>query len=121
MSAIRPDTKLERREVYVNAITFIVANHARPLTVDDVARHTLTSSRQLQRVLCEEGVGFRRLVLRARMGHAAKLLRAGTPTCEVARRVGYLDAAGFCKAFRGFFGCSPGAWRRAERAADPVG
>lgn len=100
-------------------MAYVAAHHARPLTLGEVATHTMTSTRQLQRVLGGEGTCFRRLLLRARMAHAVKLLQTDMPVGEVARAVGYVEPARFSKAFRGCFGCSPSAWRKRPRAPTP--
>jgi len=119
VSAKRSDTRLERRYVYECALEFIAAHHARPLALRDVASHTLTSTRQLQRVLREEGDSFRRLLLQARMAHAVKLLETQAPIGDIAQAVGYLDAAAFSKAFRGRFGHTPSAFRQRSRSEPP--
>lgn len=46
----RPDTRSEHRYVYETAVAFIATHHADALTLNDVARHAMTSTRQLQRV-----------------------------------------------------------------------
>ncbi len=108
-------TRQQRRDVYCSAVSFVVREHARQLTLGEVARHTLTSTRQMQRVLAGEGTSFRRLLLRVRMKKAARLLQTEAPISEVARTVGYLEPAAFSKAFRSDSGCSPSAWRQTHR------
>jgi len=56
-------------------VAYVVTHHARSLTLDEVARDAMTSTRQLQRVLADHGTSFRRLVLHTRMAHALKLLQ----------------------------------------------
>jgi AraC-like DNA-binding protein len=93
----------------------MVREHARPLTLAEVARHSLTSTRHMQRVLADEGTSFRRMLLQVRMSHAARLLRTEAAVGEVARAVGYLELARFSKAFRCYYGCSPSTWRKGHR------
>lgn len=119
MTRTRPDTRLQHRHAYESAVGFIAVNHAKPLILADLARHTMTSTRQLQRILLEEGTSFRELVLRARMEHARELLQTEMPIGAIARAVGYMEAAQFSKAFRCHFGCTPSAWRKRRRVATP--
>jgi len=74
---------------------YVVTHHARSLTLDEVPRDAMTSTRQLQRVLADHGTSFRRLVLHTRMAHALKLLQTDMPVGEVARAVGYVEPARF--------------------------
>ena len=80
----------------------------------------MTSTRQLQRILLEEGTSFRNLVLRVRMAHAVALLCTDMPIREVAAAVGYPDAASFSRVFRSHIGCSPTTWRRRPRTGPPA-
>ncbi|MBA3436944.1 MAG: helix-turn-helix transcriptional regulator [Thermoleophilaceae bacterium] len=115
MPSKRPDTRSEHRYVYETAVAFIATHHADALTLDDVARHAMTSTRQLQRVLRDEGTTFRGLLLRARMAQAVKLLLTGKPIGETAEAVGYQETAQFSRAFRSYFGCTPSACRTGGR------
>ena len=119
MTTRRPDTRLERRCVYESAAAFIMVQHDRPLTLGDVARHSMTSTRQLQRVLREQETSFRQLLLRARMAHAVRLLETETRIGEIARAVGYPEASSFSKVFRSRYACTPSTWRERRRVAWP--
>ena len=90
------------------------------LELDAVARRLATSRRQLQRVLREVGgTNFRELVLRVRMRDARRALSETTLSVrEVARGVGYTEAADFGKAFRRYHGISPSRYRE-QIARDP--
>src|ERR687884_241168 len=93
------------------------ARHADPtLCLDDVARAIATSSRQLQRVFSElAGSAFREELAAVRMQHgAALLLTTDLPVADIARRVGYRQAAQFAKAFRRHHGVSPSGLRRSS-------
>lgn len=66
------------------------------------------SVRTLQRRLQEQGMGFSQLVLEARMDWAERWLREdGRPVKDIARALGYSDAANFTRAFRRANGVSP--------------
>ena len=84
------------------------------LCLEDVARAIATSSRQLQRVFSElAGSAFREELAAVRMQHgAALLLTTDLPVADIARRVGYRQAAQFAKAFRRHHGVSPSGLRR---------
>ncbi|MDQ1128935.1 helix-turn-helix domain-containing protein [Microbacterium sp. SORGH_AS_0888] len=57
---------------------------------------------------------------RTRMGWARRLLRDGVPTTQVARRLGFADAASFSRAFTRAHGCPPSRYRQRElREAHP--
>jgi AraC family transcriptional regulator of adaptative response / methylphosphotriester-DNA alkyltransferase methyltransferase len=112
----RPATPGRRGALLAEATLAIEARFADPdLALGDVARQIATSERQLQRVFAElAGSAFRDEVAAVRMQHAAALLQAtDLPVAEIARRVGYRQAAQFAKAFRRHHGMSPSRFRRA--------
>ena len=109
-------TPSRRATLLAEATLAIERRHAEPvLGLDDVAREIATSSRQLQRVFSElAGRAFRDELAAVRMQHGAELLlTTDLPVAEVARRVGYRQAAQFAKAFRRHHGVSPSGLRRA--------
>ena len=86
-------------------------------TLADVARALHVSPRTLKRRLADEGVSFTQLLEAQRRGRAEKLLaRAELSLDEIADRLGYSDAANFSRAFRRWFGMTPGAYRRDRRS-----
>jgi len=62
-----------------------------------------------------------RYLLSQRMNLAAKLLRAGARSAEVAGRVGYRSEAAFARKFKATHGISPGAYRRSAVQRFPPG
>jgi anti-anti-sigma factor len=113
----RITTSGRRAALLAEATLAIERRHAdSKLGLDDVAREIATSSRQLQRVFSElAGSAFRDELAAVRMQHgAALLLTTDLPVSEVARRVGYRQAAQFAKAFRRHHGVSPSGLRRAS-------
>ncbi|GIU85424.1 MAG: transcriptional regulator [Acidimicrobiales bacterium] len=77
-----------------------------------VAERLAMSPRTLQRRLAEEGVTLRRLVAEVRLEMARELLSVGSLSVEeIARRIGFADAASFYRAFRRVTGSSPSEWR----------
>jgi AraC family transcriptional regulator, regulatory protein of adaptative response / methylphosphotriester-DNA alkyltransferase methyltransferase len=121
----RVTTPGRRATLLAEATLVIEMRHPDPtLSLDDVAREIATSSRQLQRVFAElAGSTFRAELAAVRMQHAAALLQAtDLPVSEIARRVGYRQAAQFAKAFRRHHGVSPSGLRRARPGrATPAG
>lgn len=68
--------------------------------------------RTLRRRLAEEGLGLRGLFDAVRFDVARELLQqTQLPLGEIAATLGFADASAFVRAFRGWAGCTPGAWR----------
>jgi AraC-like DNA-binding protein len=113
----RDSTPTRRGALLAEATLVMEARYADPtLCLDDVAREIATSSRQLQRVFSElAGRAFRDELAAVRMQHGAELLlTTDLPVAEIARRVGYRQAAQFAKAFRRHHGVSPSGLRRSQ-------
>jgi AraC family transcriptional regulator of adaptative response / methylphosphotriester-DNA alkyltransferase methyltransferase len=111
----RPGTPGRRGALLTDATLAIEARFAEPdLGLGDIARQIATSERQLQRVFAElAGSAFRDELAAVRMQHAARLLQTSDlPVTEIARRVGYRQAAQFAKGFRRHYDSSPSAFRR---------
>jgi AraC-like DNA-binding protein/ABC-type transporter Mla MlaB component len=111
----RMSTPVRRGALLAEATLALEARHPDPaLGIDDVAREIATSTRQLQRVFSElAGSAFRDELAAVRMQNGAVLLQTtALPVAEVARRVGYRQAAQFAKAFRREHGVSPSGLRR---------
>jgi AraC-like DNA-binding protein len=106
---MRPATRTTYESIFDDATRILASEFSRPVRIEDLARRTATSPRQLQRVFAEVcGVGFRSYLRRIRMHHAAQLLATtDIPVKEIAQRVGYRDASQFSKAFRRAHGVSP--------------
>jgi transcriptional regulator GlxA family with amidase domain len=115
----RQATQEARLAIFVEAAEILARDYWRPLRIDEVARRVATSPRQLQRVFADVGgLGFRSYLRRLRMSHAAELLATTEiPVNEVARRVGYIDASQFSKAFKRTYGVSPSKARAMRQAA----
>jgi AraC-like DNA-binding protein len=80
--------------------------------IEDVARELRVSSRTLQRRLAEDGATFQQLMQEARRELARHyLLHSSLELNETAYLLGYEDAHSFFRAFHGWEGSSPGAWR----------
>lgn len=82
----------------------------------DLARRLRVPARSLQRRLAEAGSSFAALrdgLLRRRSEDL--LEKTALPLTEIALEMGYADLAHFSRAFRGWTGAPPGAWRAAAR------
>jgi len=114
--AWRAATLRARAALLVDATAALERRHSDPtLVLGDVALEITTSNRQLQRVFAElAGSAFRDELAAIRMQHGSTLLlTTDLPVSEVARHVGYRQAAQFAKAFRRHHGVSPSGFRRA--------
>lgn len=81
-------------------------------TLEDVADLLSIPARTLRRRLSEEGVSFRDLVEIERKQLVLQLLATGIKLDEIAMHLGYTDTASFTRAFRRWYQCSPGEYRR---------
>jgi AraC family transcriptional regulator, regulatory protein of adaptative response / methylphosphotriester-DNA alkyltransferase methyltransferase len=110
----RPATIDRRTALLRDAVAIVQTEFANDLELGDVARRISASPRQLQRAYAEiGGTTFRTHLTDVRMRRAAELLRTTTASVhDVARRVGYRQAAQFAKAFRSRHGVAPSVFRR---------
>ena len=114
-----PTDSLETAGVVDAAVAIINRRMGRAsLDIATVAVEMNTSERSLRRHLEEAGTSFRDLVQEQRLLRAQSLLRAGRiPVAETAARLGYADAAAFCRAFRDWTGTSPMQFAQGVSAA----
>ena len=92
----------------------------RQVTLKTVAAQLGISARTLERRLVAEGVRFGALWDTVRFERAQAMLRGGTlGVAQVARALGYRDAANFSRAFRRQFGTSPSAFQAAAAGGAP--
>ncbi len=113
----RASTPVIYRDIWGAATSHIDANLAADLTLEGIARVSLTSERQLQRVFAEVGATtVREYITGARMRHAAALaIGTEAPVATIARQVGYSGPSAFIKAFRLHHGVTPSQLRRRMR------
>lgn len=82
-------------------------------SLEDVALALALSPRSLRRRLNDEGHSFRDVLETERKQLAAHLLSSHSMTQdEMALHLGYSDTASFTRAFRRWYACSPGDYRR---------
>lgn len=80
-------------------------------TLAAVAARLRIPERTLQRRLHAEGTSVAELVAALRKELAARYLREGREVADVAHRLGYASPASFHRAFRVWYGTTPGAFR----------
>ena len=82
-------------------------------TLEEIARRLNTSKRSLQRRLSDEGVQFQTLLGDVRQRQAKAYLRgSGLSLPEISHLLGYRDTASFFRAFQGWTGTTPAAFRK---------
>jgi AraC-like DNA-binding protein len=117
---VQPQTLLARRRLYLLARVVVARHYRRPLTLAVVAGAVCSSPRQVQRAYAQFGeLSFHEDLLARRMSAAAQLLadQPAIPVRDVARLVGYRQAAYFAGAFRRRYGLAPARFREQARAS----
>ncbi|WP_031550917.1 helix-turn-helix domain-containing protein [Parvularcula oceani] len=82
----------------------------------EIARDRGMSIATLRRRLCERGTSFRALRNEVLGRHALRLLEQGLHAEEVALQLHYADLRSFNRAFKAWYGTSPGRYQRGCRA-----
>lgn len=119
MGSVRASTLSERRRLYLLARVLVARYYRRDLTLEAVAQALSCSSRQLQRAYAQFGERtFHEDLVARRLAAAAQLLsEQAIPIRDVARLVGYRNAAHFAAAFRRRYGVSPARFRVEAKSA----
>ena len=87
-----------------------------PPTVEDMARRLNVSVRTLHRRLCAAQVSYQQLVDDVRQEQARQLLASGQHRVEhIATELGYESAASFVRAYKRWYGTTPGVAQRRAR------
>jgi AraC-like DNA-binding protein len=117
MSGGRPQRIATPRDV-VRKVGEVVATSfgERHPNIEAVARALGMSTRTLQRRLGEEGVTYAHVVAEARAETARRMLEESTRKIgEIARTIGYSNAAHFTRAFLRWTGRTPREFRRQRK------
>ena len=86
--------------------------HEPPLSRGELATRLGLSERSLARRLKSDGTSYNQLYAKVQSERAANLLRnPGLSIAEIGYRLGYADPAAFTRAFQGWTGQTPSAWR----------
>ena len=84
-----------------------------PPTRSEIASLLAMSERNLTRQLGREGTSYSRLLAQVQEERAKNFLRAPVYSiAEISHRLGYAEPAVFSRAFSGWTGLSPRAWRK---------
>ncbi|WP_338771033.1 AraC family transcriptional regulator ligand-binding domain-containing protein [Massilia sp. METH4] len=90
-----------------------------PVTIQDLAGALHTSVRTLNRRFAEEGTHFQLVKDGLRRDIAVhRLANSNTGVAVLANDLGFADATGFCRAFKGWTGSSPGDYRKGARQGE---
>jgi len=106
---------------YADSVRQIIDSYALTgsITIEDLAYLTEQSVRTLQRRLKLAGLNFNGLISEARYRHSRNKLRnSDLSVTEIAKLLGYSDAAHFTRAFRRWAGVTPSNFRK-HRATLP--
>jgi AraC-like DNA-binding protein len=109
-----PPDSLSEIQFIITIDDFFENNFAEPAGEELLAKELNLSRRQLDRVLQKYyGMGYRQKLIRARMDHAAWLLRTTDwHISRVAAIVGYTSDSAFFQVFRSHFGMTPNRYRK---------
>ena len=116
---MRAGTLEDRRTLYLQARLLVHRHYRKPLTRAAIARALASSPRQIARVYAQFGqLTFREDLLARRLSVAAELLveQPSISVRDVARLVGFSQAASFARAFRRRYGLTPMEFRSEGRA-----
>lgn len=104
------------RELARSLRALLAAALPRAVGLDEAARALNLSPRTLHRRLRDEGANFRDIKDALRRDLAlARLARPGESVAQVAADLGYSEPSAFFRAFQGWTGEAPSAWRRRMR------
>jgi AraC-like DNA-binding protein len=94
------------------ALEYLAAHYDRPLNAADLARTAGCSRDRLARLIRREtGLSLHAHLMRLRLAHAAREVRAGDKIEAVMLGVGYRGKRNFYRQFKARFGMTPGRWR----------
>jgi len=108
LAAHRPEVTAATYELLDDLYTH--PGNAEPLT-ELAARVGLSPAELSEAIAALTGTTLSTWRARTRMTWARRLLREGIPPTQIARRLGYADAASFSRAFSRAHGCSPTRFR----------
>lgn len=106
-------------QTVAKAVEILRRDFARPVTIEEVARHCGQSVRQLQRRFQTAfGISPQEFLLKTRVLAAQRLLESTSRNAsEIAKLCGFIDASSFSQHFRKRLGTTPTEYREAKRPA----
>lgn len=103
-----------------DALWYIEENLKADIALEELATRAGISLFYFLRVFCENtGSPVRQYIVRRRLAHAASEIASGAKAVDVALAYGFDTHAGFYKAFRRLYGCSPSRYRKLAKLAEP--
>ncbi|MBQ3078708.1 MAG: helix-turn-helix domain-containing protein [Clostridia bacterium] len=109
-----PAEESKSAELAESIYRFIEKNHVQPLQIKDIMNHFHISESYVNRLLMKNfGNSFKKILNRARLEEARKLLREkpNLPINEIAISVGYQDVYYFYRLYKATMGVTPSADR----------
>ncbi len=103
---------------YVNkVIGFINSRYMEEIRIEEIAASLNLNRKYLSRIFkAKTGTTMQEYLINKRLTEARNLLEKGYNVGEAATLCGYPDTFAFSKAFKAFFGQSPKAYKKADRA-----
>ena len=104
-------------QTVARAVEILRRDYARPLTIEEVARHCGQSVRQLQRRFQTAfGISPQEFLLKTRVLAAQRLLESTSRnSSEIAKLCGFVDSSSFSQHFRRRLGMTPTEYRDSKR------
>ena len=104
-------------EDYLKAIYKLQGDGA--ASTSDIAKAMKVHPKTVQRRLEKEKTTYKEIVQKVRKRTAVRLLtQTAIPNSNVAVLCGYSNAGVFNNAFKNWYGCTPGEYRKGKRATD---
>ena len=101
------------------ALSFMEANFAEPLTLAQLARLSNLSVFRFATIFRREvGLPPHKYLCRLRVSHAQSLLRQGTSPATVAMDSGFFDQSHLCRHFKRLCGVTPGQFAATIRGSN---
>lgn len=117
MASLGPSGDLAQR---VRGVILHQARQGIP-TAREVAASLKCSVRRLERALATQGQGYRTLLADTLRDEALRLLgMEALPVARIGEQLGYSECSAFTRAFTGWTGLSPSAWRERARLGPSI-
>lgn len=99
----------DRDSLIYKTLSYINDHYRERIDIDSIAAALSVSSSTLSHRFKEElNISVRKYILRKRMIYAHRLLRSGVPATEACEKSGYGDYVAFYRAYKQFYGVTPG-------------
>ena len=110
---------MHRASIAARTRAHLAQHMAEPVTIQDLAHALHTSVRTLNRRFAEEGTHFQAVKDTLRRDIAVhRLANSNVTVAVLASNLGYVDATGFCRAFKQWTGSTPSDYRKRQRTGE---